>query len=77
MELPGAMKPSLEEALKPLTKFYISLILLMLQCEGIIIFDAIIINVAIYFKLLIRITQFIRRLIKFNLIQTGAECTFL
>lgn len=50
MELPGAMKKSLEEALKPLTKFYIPLILLMLQCEEIIIFDAIIINAAIYFK---------------------------
>lgn len=50
MELPGAMKPSLEEALKPLTKSYISLTLLMLQCEDIIIFDAIIINMAIYFK---------------------------
>lgn len=77
MELPGAMKPSLEEALKPLTKVYISLTLLMLQCEDIIIFDAIIINMDIYFKLLIRLMQFIRRLVKFNLIQTGAECTIL
>lgn len=77
MELPGAIKTSLEEALKPLTKFYIPLILLMLQWEEIIIFDAIIINAAIYFKWLIRLTQFIRRLIKFNLFQTGAECPLL
>lgn len=69
----GAMKLSLKGALKFLTKFCMSLTLLIFHCEDIMIFDAIIINMAIYFRLLIRLTQFIRRLMKFNLIQIGAH----
>lgn len=45
----------------------------MLKCEAITVADAVIINVVIYLKRLIRLTKFIRRLMKFNLTQNFAS----
>lgn len=58
---------------KTFTKSYTSLILSRLKCEAITLADAIIINVVMYLKWLIRLTKFIRRLMKFNLTQNFAS----